>query len=188
MWPDDPTCERRDRGDEDHPSPVAITHTRSDPLRQQKGGAQVDVHGLVPLLPGDLFQALAGTRASVTDQNIGRAELGLRRINQGQHLGWLTHVPAQWNSAPPYLAYVFCEYLRCLFLVSISKREIGSRFGQAQSSSVPDPAPSSGDQGDPSAKIHEELLSLLNMPLLLLSAVSPPPFKVKEWLTSRAYL
>jgi hypothetical protein len=65
---------------------------------------------------------------------------------------------------------VFCEYLRCLFLVSISKREIGSRFGQAQSSCVPDPAASSGDQGDPSAKIHEELLSLLNKLLLLLSA------------------
>src|SRR5258708_1623688 len=170
MWPDDPTGERRDRGNEDHPSPVAITHTRSDPLRQQKGGAQVDVHDLVPLLQANLFQAFACTRASVTDQNIDRAELGLRRINQGQHLGWLLHVPAQRDSVPPHLVYVFCEYLRCLFLVSISKRDIGSRFGQAQSSCVPDPAASSRDQGDPSAKIHEGLLSLLNMPLLLLSA------------------
>jgi hypothetical protein len=82
---------------------------------------------------------------------------------------------------------VFCEYLRCLFLVSISKRDIGSRFCQVQSSCVPDPAASSRDQGDPSAKIHEKLLSLLNMPLLLLSAGASPLCKLKEWLTRGAY-
>src|SRR5215470_4199425 len=116
MWPDYPTCERGNRGDEDYTSPVAITHPWGDPLRQQKGGAQVNVHGLVPPLQAELFQAFASPRASVTDQNIDRAELGLRRINQCQHLSRLTHVPAQRNSTPPHLAYVFCEHLRRLFL------------------------------------------------------------------------
>jgi len=64
--------------------------------------------------------------------------------------------------------------------VSISKREIGSRFGQAQSRCVPDPAARSGDQGDPSAKIHEKLLALLNMPLLLLLAGASHLCKLKE--------
>src|SRR5438045_4701187 len=119
MWPDNPTGERRNRGGKDYSSPAAILHSWGDPLRQQKGGAQVNMHGLVPLLQADLFQALAAPRASVTDQNIDRAKLGIRRIHQLQHLSWLTHVPTQCNSAPPHLVYMFCEYLRCLFFVSI---------------------------------------------------------------------
>jgi hypothetical protein len=86
MRSDNPTGERRNRGDKDHPSLPVIPHSQGDPLRQHKGSAQVDVNGLVPLLQADLFQALVGPRASVTDQNIDRAKLGLRRIQQRQHL------------------------------------------------------------------------------------------------------
>ena len=86
MWPNDPAREGCHRGDKYHMSPVAITHSWNYPLRLQKGGTQVDMHGLVPFLQTDLFQAPAGTSASVTDQNIDRAESGLRRINQRQRL------------------------------------------------------------------------------------------------------
>src|ERR1035441_1924275 len=139
---------RGHRGEVDDAAPVARAHAGQDGLGHQEARLQVDCDQLVPILLGDLFDALHAGDAGVIHQDFDVAELRLDGIHQAIDAGADRDVGLDGDTAAPEAGDLRFRVLRVGGASPVIDRQVGACPGKCYRDGTADAPAGTGDQGD----------------------------------------